>query len=544
MKGMNKIPLILAYWLIFFIPVTVVMGASNSFSVGMVILDDFPPTAPILLSTEPIAFDTIALTWSTSIDELSVHGYEVIRDGSPIATTSLTNFVDTGLTASTTYSYAIRAFDNAYNYSSTSNSLSTTTPESPPTPAPAVEPKTDSSASIARVVLRGLAIETGTTTMMMKIETAEWARIEVRWGRTGMYELGYVVQNSLKRKHQVFITELEPATKYQYEIVGYTPRGLAMVLETGAFSTKSGEAGTTLPINVSSFLAVANGTDVNLSWRLPPGEIAQVRVVRSYLGFPAHPLDGKIIFQGKAERALDESILAQYSTVYYTAFVYDHQGNVSSGAVAVVRVGKESEAGTDAKPTGSIADIKPGTFDAIKDYGSTTQATSSLDRTKISEGMKVPELKDVKIMQSNDWQLFSEEVTLSSNKVFTVVLPKQSVSGNLKSIIVTVVVGNNEYGSYLLRLNQDGTAYEAMVEVSDAGEGLLELAIYDYYSYVVASYVTPARFVAGESGGVDLDDKIDRSITLSTLSVVAIVFLIAVFILLLTAWRRRTEDKD
>ena len=73
----------------------------------------------------------IALSWTASTDPLGVTGYRVERcqgvgcvNFTQISTTTSTSFNDTGLTASTTYTYRVRATDTAGNLSAYSNTLS------------------------------------------------------------------------------------------------------------------------------------------------------------------------------------------------------------------------------------------------------------------------------------------------------------------------------------------------------------------------------------------------------------------------------------
>jgi uncharacterized repeat protein (TIGR03806 family) len=72
------------------------------------------------------------LNWAASTDAVGVSGYRIYRNGSttPRATVTAANYSDTGLTASTTYSYTVRAFDAAGNVSNASGAGSATTPAS------------------------------------------------------------------------------------------------------------------------------------------------------------------------------------------------------------------------------------------------------------------------------------------------------------------------------------------------------------------------------------------------------------------------------
>jgi hypothetical protein len=79
------------------------------------------------------------VSWTASTDATGIAGYRVFRDAAttPLATVQTTSYTDTGLSASTTYSYTVVAVDSApaANTSVPSGSVSATTPTpSPPAP--------------------------------------------------------------------------------------------------------------------------------------------------------------------------------------------------------------------------------------------------------------------------------------------------------------------------------------------------------------------------------------------------------------------------
>src|SRR5207245_2254749 len=83
------------------------------------ITDTQPPTAPANL-TATASGSQINLSWTASTDNVGVTGYMVERCQSAscatfaqLATPTTTTFSDTGLAASTSYSYRIRATDPA-----------------------------------------------------------------------------------------------------------------------------------------------------------------------------------------------------------------------------------------------------------------------------------------------------------------------------------------------------------------------------------------------------------------------------------------------
>lgn len=89
--------------------------------------DTAAPTQPLNLSGQATGQTATTLDWSAASDNIGVTGYDVYRDGSKVATVSGTTFQDSGLTANTTYVYAVRAFDAAGNVSPASPDTSITT---------------------------------------------------------------------------------------------------------------------------------------------------------------------------------------------------------------------------------------------------------------------------------------------------------------------------------------------------------------------------------------------------------------------------------
>jgi chitodextrinase len=91
--------------------------------------DVTPPNTPTGLSASPIGSTRLNVTWNASTDNNQLAGYTLYRNGSAIATLgpNTLGYADTGLSSSTSYSYAIEAFDGAGNRSARSTSISGTT---------------------------------------------------------------------------------------------------------------------------------------------------------------------------------------------------------------------------------------------------------------------------------------------------------------------------------------------------------------------------------------------------------------------------------
>jgi chitodextrinase/C1A family cysteine protease len=107
-----------------------ISAASNTISVTTLAPPDTQaPTAPTNLAASNVTQTTLMLSWTASTDNVAVTGYQVYRGGTLIGTTASTSYNVSGLTAATTYSFYVKAYDAAGNVSNASNTISVTTPD-------------------------------------------------------------------------------------------------------------------------------------------------------------------------------------------------------------------------------------------------------------------------------------------------------------------------------------------------------------------------------------------------------------------------------
>ena len=98
--------------------------------------DTTAPSTPANLTASAASASQINLSWSASTDNVGVTGYQVFRNGTLVGSPSTNSFSDTGLSASTAYSYTVKARDAAGNTSASSNTASATTQAGSTTPPP------------------------------------------------------------------------------------------------------------------------------------------------------------------------------------------------------------------------------------------------------------------------------------------------------------------------------------------------------------------------------------------------------------------------
>jgi len=93
--------------------------------------DTEAPSAPVQLAAANVTSSSVDLSWSASTDNIGVTGYDIYQDGVKIAVTPSTSYTVSGLAASTTYSFTVKARDAAGHVSAASTALAVTTTAPP-----------------------------------------------------------------------------------------------------------------------------------------------------------------------------------------------------------------------------------------------------------------------------------------------------------------------------------------------------------------------------------------------------------------------------
>lgn len=93
--------------------------------------DTEKPSVPSNLTSSSVSQTGLKLSWNASTDDKAVAGYNIFRNGTKIATSTTNNYTVSGLTASTTYSFYVTAYDAVPNTSDASNTIQVTTLANP-----------------------------------------------------------------------------------------------------------------------------------------------------------------------------------------------------------------------------------------------------------------------------------------------------------------------------------------------------------------------------------------------------------------------------
>ena len=147
--------------------------------------DTTPPSAPTNLTATAASSTQINLSWTVSTDNVGVTQYQIQRcqgagcsSFAQVGTSTTPSFPDTGLLASTSYSYQVRALDAAGNPSGFSNIATTTTQASAPPPPVTLVQQAETS------------VLAGTTSISQAFPatsvTGDFIAVTVKWGNQAL----------------------------------------------------------------------------------------------------------------------------------------------------------------------------------------------------------------------------------------------------------------------------------------------------------------------------------------------------------------------
>lgn len=221
-------------------------------TLGTGVVDAQAPTAPQDLNAVPASSSSISLTWTASTDDIGVLGYRVYRAGVEIAVVAGTDFVDTGLAASTLYSYTVAAYDASGHLSAPSAPASATTlaagqsdTDAPSTPAPV------------------LAIPSGPNGI-----TVSWGPATDNVGVLGYRIFRDGVEVATAAALLYADPGLTPATTYSYTVTAYDAAGneSAPSAAVSATTLGAGVTDTDPPSVPTGLTGLATAVSITLNW--------------------------------------------------------------------------------------------------------------------------------------------------------------------------------------------------------------------------------------------------------------------------------------
>src|SRR5213596_3288618 len=297
------------------------------------VVDTVAPSTPTALSASAVSSSQINLSWTASTDNVGVTGYRVYRAGTLLATLgAVTTYQNTGLAASTTYSYTVQAIDAAGNASAQSGSASATTLAAADTVAPTTP--TGLSASAVSSSLINLS----------------WAASTDNVGVTGyrVYRAGTLLV-TLGAVSIYQNTGLTASTTYSYTVQAVDAAGNASAQSVSANATTQADADTIAPSVPADLTAMAvSPTQINPSWCASTDNVG----VTGYRVYRA----GALLVTLGAVTSYQNTGLSASTSYSYTVQAIDAAGNASAQSVsASATTQAAADTVAPSTPTGLLA---------------------------------------------------------------------------------------------------------------------------------------------------------------------------------------------
>jgi chitodextrinase len=243
-----------SFWLEAFDAMGNLSGTSNSVTFITTNTDTVGPTAPTGLISSNITQTSATISWTASTDNVGVTGY--IVNGIYTNNTN-TSYTLTNLTASTTYSVAIKAIDAAGNTSTASNSISITTLSSIIIPPPDTQAPSTPVLSLISKTHNSAAIQWTTSTDNVAVAGYH------------VYNNGGLI-GTTSTATSITVNGLYPATPYNFTVKAFdaaTPTPLLSLASNSLSITTDATPDTiapTAPSNLTSSNLTPNSVDI--SW--------------------------------------------------------------------------------------------------------------------------------------------------------------------------------------------------------------------------------------------------------------------------------------
>jgi hypothetical protein len=325
-----------------------------------VVLDTTRPASSLALAAaaSPTAAKPV-LIWPASVSS-DVAGYNVYRgttklNGGLVTTTS---FTDSALVGDGTYTYTVRAVDQAGNESTDSTSATvlydTTAPGTPG--ASAVAAATGGTASLTWAP----ASDSGSGVVSYQVRRSPSGGAAPINLAEGTPVCGVLATSATGCGD----AGLTPGGSYRYSVFAIDKVGnVSMPGETSTISVPS-TLDKTPPKTPTVLHAVVSNGKITLTWKNPKGDFAGVSVVLNAKRAPRSARDGSVVYHGSSAKVTVKlPKLSAGKLVRFAVFAADKAGNTSPAARTTITMPKPSP--VSLAPNGKLAGDPDLTWNAV-----------------------------------------------------------------------------------------------------------------------------------------------------------------------------------
>jgi chitodextrinase len=215
--------------------------------------DTVAPSAPSGLAATATTSSSVSLSWTAATDNIGVAGYNILRNGTKVGTSTTTTYTDNGLASNTTYTYTVTAFDAAGNVSPASNSVTVTTPASTTPP-----------------VISNVSVNPANTTATVTWTTDKPSSSQVAYGTTTAYGSATTLDPTPVTMHSQTISGLTSGQLYHFGVTSTDGSGNTASSPDGTFTTLA-HAPLAIDVQVSKHPSSAAATITSPSFSTKQG---------------------------------------------------------------------------------------------------------------------------------------------------------------------------------------------------------------------------------------------------------------------------------
>jgi fibronectin type 3 domain-containing protein len=291
-----------------------------------------PPSVPTGLTATAPTSASVHLAWAASTDNVGVTSYHIYRSSPGTSSTLLaavtattgtppTTYIDSGVSASTTYSYTVSALDAAGNQSAQSSPVSVTTPASPDKTPPSVPTGLHATATTATSI------------------TLVWNASTDNTGGSGMagYHLyrgtALIASPAATSSATVTYTDsgLTPGTNYVYYVSAFDNAANGSLASIPITATTQGlnpdHTPPTIPAGLHSIDKQRTTTSITLKWNASTDKGGSG--LAGYRLYRATGSGSFTLIASPTTTTYTNSGLKAGTKYSYYVRAYDHAGNVS-----------------------------------------------------------------------------------------------------------------------------------------------------------------------------------------------------------------------
>jgi endoglucanase Acf2/chitodextrinase len=276
-------------------------GNGNGGSTG----DTQAPSTPSSLAVTGKTSSSVSLSWVGSTDNVGVAGYRIYRGGAAVGTTSSTSYTNSGLSASTSYTFAVRAYDAAGNESSSSSSVTVTT-------------DSGSSGGSSGHTISGSNVQ-------FYVNSAPWADVHYIVNGGGQQNIRMTASGS---NHSYTLANVASGATVTYRFtIGNSSGGQTETAWTTFTMGGSSGGDTTAPSTPTNFKSTAQSKNsITLGWSASTDNVA-VTGYRIYRG--------GVSVGTSTSTSFVNSGLAAKTSYTFTVRAYDAAGNLSASSSSI-----------------------------------------------------------------------------------------------------------------------------------------------------------------------------------------------------------------